>query len=122
MPLYVDKVSANEIILSGTPVTVPYADNNDNLIIANTSDNLVNVASGATHQIPLFSGLLLVNDHNSGGIELWIAGGGDGNLVSDVNCPGNSTLTQNGFGYEWTNVDGLDGPFTFTVIKTRNEA
>jgi len=122
MPLNVDLINTGALFVDGAEVGGTVIDNEGNAIIANTSDNLVNVASGATHQIPLFSGLLLVNDHNLGGIELWIAGGGDGNLVSDVNCPGNSTLTQNCLGYEWTNVDGLDGPFTFTVIKTRNEA
>lgn len=28
-------------------------------------------------------------------------------------------IAYNSNGYEWTNVDNLNGQFTFTVIKTR---
>jgi hypothetical protein len=121
MPLNVDLIKTGALYIDGAEVGGTVIDNEGNAIIANTSDNLVDVASGATHQIPLFSGLLLVNDHNLGLVELWVAGGGNTQLVSSTDST-NSTLSQNGFGYEWENVDGLGGPFTFTVIKTRNEA
>ena len=121
MPLNVDNIKTGALTVNGIELNGPIVDNEGNTIIANTSDNLVNVASGATHQIPLFSGLVLVNDHDLGLVELWLAGGVNTQLVSSTDST-NSTLTQNGFGYEWENVDGLEGPFTFTVIKTRNEA
>ena len=121
MPLNVDRVETGSLFINGNEINGAVIDASGNTIIANSSDNLVNVATGATHQIPLFSGLLLVNDHDLGRVELWIAGGGNTELVSSTENS-NSTLQQNGFGYEWTNDDNLAGPFTFTVIKTRNEA
>ena len=91
-----------------------------NVIIADSSNNTVDVGPGSTQLIQNFSGMLIVNDHYDGGVELWIAGGGDGIMVSHTTtAAGNSTLTINSNGYEWTNVDNLNGPFTFTVIKTR---
>lgn len=101
----------------------PVIDGEGNVIIANTSDNTVNVANGASHLIPDFSGMLIVNDHYDGRVETWIAGGGDGILITYSNVgagPCTNTLTMNGSGYEWTNNDNMTGPFTFTVIKTRN--
>jgi hypothetical protein len=68
---------------------------------------------------------LIVNDHYDGRVEYWIAGGGDGVLLGATDLGGGvcgSTLTMSGTGYEWTNEDNLTGPFTFTVVKTRNEA
>lgn len=99
-------------------------DTEGNLIIANSSNDTVNVGPGATHDVPNFSGMVIVNDHFDGGVETWICGGGDCTLISNTSAaPGNSTFTQSGSnGYEWTNVDNLNGPFTFTVIKTRDSA
>lgn len=96
-----------------------------NVITANSSENTVTVANGASHLIPNFSGTLIVNDHYDGRVESWIAGGGDTLLLGATNLGGGvcgSTLTISGTGYEWTNIDNLTGPFTFTVVKTRNEA
>lgn len=121
MPLNVDKLETGSLFVNGTEINGTVVDGSGNTIIANSSDNLVNVANGGFHQIPLFSGLLLVNDHDLGRVELWIAGGGNTELVSSTENS-NSVLQQNGLGYEWLNDDNLAGPFTFTVIKTRNEA
>lgn len=94
-----------------------------NLIVADSSNDTVAVANGATHQIPDFSGMLIVNDHNDGYVEMWIAGGGDTVLLDTTATTSTNTLVQSSNnGYEWTNVDNLGGPFTFTVIKTRNTA
>lgn len=99
----------------------PVIDNDGNLIVADSSNDTVSVSGGASHLIDSFSGMLIVNDHYDGGVELWIAGGGDAIMTSHTTAaPGNSTLTMASNGYEWTNVDNLTGPFTFTVIKTRS--
>ena len=103
----------------------PVVDANDNLIVANSSDNTVAVGPGGTHLIDDFSGMLIVNDHYDGGVETWIAGGGDTICLGATNTGGGpvgSTLTINSNGYLWTNDSNMTGPFTFTVIKTRNEA
>lgn len=109
------------VLTSGTTNNCCSVDAEGNYIAADSSNDLVNVGPGATHSVPDFSGMIVVNDHFDGGIELWICGGGDCTLVSKTTAaPGNSTFTQSGAnGYEWTNVDNLNGPFTFTVIKTR---
>lgn len=99
----------------------PTLDADGNLITVDNSNNTVNVAPGGTHLVDNFSGTVIVNDHYDGGMEMWICGGGDCKLVQITSAsPGNSTFTMNGSGYEWTNVDNLNGPFTFTVVKTRN--
>jgi hypothetical protein len=98
-------------------------DADGNLIIADSSADTVVVGNGATHLVDDFSGMLIVNDHYDGGVETWIAGGGDAVLLGATNLGGgtcNNTLTMASNGYEWTNVDNLTGPFTFTVIKTRS--
>lgn len=102
----------------------PVVDAEGNLIVANSANDTVTVGPGATHDVPNFSGMVMVNDHFDGGVELWICGGGDCTLISTTTAaPGNSTFTQSGTnGYEWTNVDNLNGPFTFTVIKSRDIA
>ena len=111
-----------------TQLTEPVIDANGNTIIDNTSDNLVVIPDGVLpadfiQVIPNFSGMLTVNDHNDGGVEVWVCGGGDCTLVSSTSASsGGGLMAQSGLGYEWANAQTLSGPFTFTVIKTRNEA
>lgn len=96
-----------------------------NLIVADSSEVLVDVGPGETHQVPNMSGLILVNDHYDGGVEMWLVGSGNGTEKLVM-----STRTQTGTvqadysvnGYSWTNTSNLNGPFTFTVVKTRNGA
>lgn len=99
----------------------PSVDANGNLIISDDI-NKIDVGNGESHLIDNFSGMLMVNDHYDGRVETWICGGGDGVLLGYTNVGAGactSTLTMASNGYEWTNVDNLTGPFTFTVIKTR---
>lgn len=99
----------------------PSVDANGNLIISDDI-NKIDVGNGESHLVDYFSGMLIVNDHYDGRVETWIAGGGDAVLLGATNLGGDpcgSTLTMASNGYEWTNVDNLSGPFTFTVIKTR---
>lgn len=105
-------------------------DANGNSVINRTSSNTVAIPTGVvatdfTQLIPNFSGMLIVNDHFDGSVELWIAGGGDTVSIGGTNTGGGpvtSTLEIDSTGYLWTNVSGMTGPFTFTVIATRNEA
>ena len=121
---------ADGTVLNTAPTTsstncCPFNDGQDNLVIVDNSNLLVNVGPGSTHLIDNFSGMLIVNDHFDGRVETWIAGGGDGVLLGYTNIgagPCNSTVTMISNGYEWTNVDNMVGPFTFTVIQTRQGA
>ena len=101
----------------------PVIDTEGNLIAADNSNNTVNVAYDDVHSIPNFSGMLLVNDHYSGRVEVWIAGSGDTvllNYTAQSSGVPTNVLQMNGSAYEWINKDHLNGPFTFTVIKTRS--
>ena len=116
-----DGTLADPLVATGGQVL----DAENNLIVADNSDNLVNVGPGGTHDIPDFSGFLLVNDHFDGGIETWIAGGGDTICLGATNTGGGpvgSSLNMSGSGYQWSNDSNMTGPFTFTVIKTRSVA
>ena len=109
--------------INNNPAGGSTLDAEGNLVIADSSNDTVSVADGASHLVPEFSGMVIVNDHYDGGVETWICGGGDCTRLNYTSAMGgNSTFTQAGNGYEWTNVDNLNGPFTFTVIKTRNSA
>lgn len=99
-------------------------DTEGNLIAVDNSANTVSVGPGGTHDIPNFSGMLIVNDHYDGGISAWLCGGGNTTTLIGYTPygPGTGTVTINGNGYTWTNEANQVGPFTFTVIKTRNSS
>jgi len=104
----------------------PVVDSEGNLIVADSSNDEVNVTPGGSHDIPNFSGMLIVNDHYNGAVETWICGGGP-TVVLLGNTPygpgiGDVTINYSINGYTWTNTNNQVGPFTFTVIKTRNGA
>lgn len=113
-----DGVTAGGIALTQSSTSV---DQMGNVIAGDSSNNTVTVEPGADHIIPNFSGMLLVNDHYDGGVELWICGGNGTNLISATKqTVGDMTIDGQNNGYKWTNTSNLTGPFTFTVIKTRN--
>lgn len=120
---FADGTVLNTASTGGSVTTCCYTDINNNLIAADSSNNLVNLGPGGTQDIPDFSGLLLVNDHFNGGVEMWLCGGGMTTVLvsSTPYGPGPGDVTINGGvnGYTWTNINNQVGPFTFTVIKTR---
>lgn len=105
-------------------------DGNGNTIIDDTTSSVVYIPDGVAavdfvQPIDKFSGMIIINDHFDGRVETWIAGGGDTLLLGATNLGGGacgSTLVIGGTGYRWSNLDALKGPFTFTVVKTRNIA
>ena len=106
---------------ASTSSTCCYVDTNGNYVAGDSSNNTVSVGNGESHLIDNFSGMLLVNDHHNGGVELWLAGGGPATVLvsSTPYGPGPGDLTMDGNGYSWKNSNNQGGPFTFTVIKTR---
>lgn len=111
-------------IIDGSGNVVVALDTNGNKIVGDSSFQAISVAANASHNIPNFSGMLMVNDHYDGGVELWICGGTNAVLVSATRPSNVGTMAMDGTGYSWTNPSAanLQGPFTFTVIKTRNGA
>lgn len=118
---FADGSVLNTATASAASSTCCYTDINNNLIAADSSNNLVTLGPGATQDIPDFSGLLLVNDHFNGGVEMWLCGGGPTTVLvsSTPYGPGPGDLVINGNGYQWKNLNNQIGPFTFTAIKTR---
>ena len=123
---FADQTVLNTSTVASTGDTCCYTDTENNLVAADSSNNTVSIGPGGTHDIPNFSGMVIVNDHNDGGVEMWLCGGGPVTVLvsSTIYGPGPGTMTINGGigGYTWTNVNNQAGPFTFTVIKTRNQA
>lgn len=101
-------------------------DTEGSLIAVDNSANTVSVGPGGTHDIPNFSGMLIVNDHYDGGVSAFLCGGGNTTTLIGYTPygPGTGTVTINGSvnGYTWTNTNNAYGPFTFTIIKTRDSA
>ena len=88
------------------------------------SGQTVALAAAGYVDIPNFSGMLIVDDITSGTVAVWICGGANTVQVSITSTaihPTLGTMAQNGSGYRWTN-NGFGGPFTFTIIRTRNTA
>lgn len=121
------KFGDGSVINTAPSTTVePVVDTEGNLIASDSSNDTVNIGPGGTHDIPNFSGMVLINDHYNGGVELWLCGGGPTTVLvsSTPYGPGAGDMTINGGinGYTWTNTNNQVGPFTFTVFKTRSEA
>lgn len=118
---FADGTVLNTASTGGLVTTCCYTDINNNLIAADSSNNLVSLGPGGTQDITDFSGLLLVNDHFNGGVEMWLCGGGATTVLvsSTPYGPGPGDLVINGNGYQWKNINNQIGPFTFTAIKTR---
>ena len=110
----------------GSSTTCCYTDAENNMIGIDNANNTVNVPAQGSHNIPNFSGILIVNDHFNGGIEVWLCGGGPATVLisSTIYGPGPGDVVIEGTinGYVWKNAHDQIGPFTFTVIRTRDTA
>ena len=88
-------------------------------------NNLIALTSGDTVDFANFSGMILVNTHNGGGVTLYLCGGGGGNAtaIGDSKA-GNSVGTMahnNGIsGYTFTADE--TGDHVFCAIRTRTIA
>lgn len=100
-------------------------DSEGNSIIADSSNDTVSIPNGVNpadfvHSIPNFSGMVIINDHYDGGVEAWLCGGGDAVLLNSTTASnGGGSMSMGSGGYDWSNTQALQGPFTFTVVKTR---
>ena len=88
-------------------------------------NNLIALTSGDTVDFANFSGMILVNTHNGGGVTLYLCGGGGGNAVAIGDSKaGNSVgamAHNNGIsGYTFTADE--TGDHVFCAIRTRTGA
>ena len=77
----------------------------------------VSIAEGAAVNITSFSGMVIVNNWSSGGIQMWLAGG---NQVANVaNTSVNTgSLTYSSPNYVWTAAN--TATYTITTVRTRD--
>jgi hypothetical protein len=124
------RTASNYIVLSdGDGNPRGYFDNSGTFYI-NTTDRgipqLANVNAGsyaqnATVDFPAMSGMIIVNNWNTGAVAIWIVGAGTTVLVSSLSS-GGGVIAFNGSLYQWTNNSSSTGPYTFTAIRTRSGA
>jgi hypothetical protein len=69
------------------------------------------------------SGMLVVNNHISGAVSIYLCGGGNVTLVSSVVAQV-GTLAYNSAigGYTWTNNSGISATIGFFFVRTRQTA
>lgn len=76
------------------------------------------VANGASVDFTLLSGMLVVNSWNSGGVTIWLMGGGGTSAVSSI-IGTVGTMSYVYPYYRWTNNTGSSGTFGFFCVRTR---
>jgi hypothetical protein len=89
------------------------------------NNNMLTLTSGDTVNFANFSGMILVNTHYSGGVSLYLCGGGSGSAVSIGDSKsGNSvgTMAFNGGIGGYTFTADETGNHVFCAIRTRTGA
>ena len=81
------------------------------------------VANNGTVDFAYASGMLVVNNHTSGAITLYLCGSGSTTAVSSVGTQvGTFTHVSGIAGYRWTNTYGSTATFGFFFVRTRTTA
>jgi hypothetical protein len=88
-----------------------------------TTPSQIAVANGGTINFANFSGMVVMNNHSSGGVTIYLVGAG---LTTAVASNGTQvgTMAYNGAisGYTWTNNSGGTNIFGAAIIRTRTTA
>ena len=88
-----------------------------------TTPSQIAVANGGTINFANFSGMVVMNNHSSGGVTIYLMGAG---LTTAVASNGTQvgTMAYNGAisGYTWTNNSGGTNIFGAAIIRTRTTA
>jgi hypothetical protein len=102
---------------------VKFGAGNGNRAILDSNDSVVTLAPGGTADFDNFSGMLLVCNHNTGGFQIFVCGGGS---TASVYLLGGSmgTFTYNlGInGYTFTNNTASTYIYNLTAFRTRANA
>ena len=83
-----------------------------------TTPTATAVANGASVDFTLLSGMLVVNSWSSGGVTIWLMGGGSTSAVSSV-IGTVGTMSYVYPYYRWTNNSGSSATFGFFCVRTR---
>jgi hypothetical protein len=88
-----------------------------------TSGGFTSIANGGTVDYSNSSGMLVVNNHNSGAVTIYLCGGGSTAAVSNVGTQVGTFAYNAGIGgYRWTNNYGSTAAFGFFFVRTRQTA
>jgi hypothetical protein len=88
-----------------------------------SSGSFISLANGAFVDFPSMSGMIIVNNTNTGAVQVFICGGGVTlSLGFVVNSTGAMTHSPGVGGYRFTNNTGSTGTYAFQVFKTRQTA
>ncbi len=81
------------------------------------------VANGGTVDFPSCSGMLVVNSWGTGGVSIYLFGGGGTAIIGSViGAVGTTAYNAGVNGYRWTNNSGSSATFGFFFIRTRTGA
>ena len=81
------------------------------------------IANGGTVDFANASGMLVVNNHNSGAVSVYLCGGGGTTLIGTTGAQvGTFTYVAGIGGYRWTNNYGSTASIGFFFVRTRNTA
>ena len=105
-------MTANTIVFSGKANTQPIADR---------TGTFSNYANASTLNFAAISGMVLVNNANTGAVSLFLVGNGVVSVANSNTNPQTGTFTANVTigGYTWTNTSGNTANVSFTSVKTR---
>jgi hypothetical protein len=85
-----------------------------------TSPGATTVANGGTVDFPNASGMLVVNNHISGNVTIWLCGSGVSAAIGSVGGTVGTLAYVSGIsGYRWTNNSGASAVFGFFFVRTR---
>ena len=88
-----------------------------------TTTGTITVLNNGTVNFSNFSGTVVVNDHTSGSVTLWLCGGGSATaLGSSTSASGTITLNGSINGYTWTNTTGGSRSFSFVITRTNTSS
>ena len=79
------------------------------------------ITSGSSVNINAFSGMVIINNWASGGIQMWLLGGGAvGNVANTISLDvsNTGTMTYSSPNYVWTAAN--TATYSFTTVKTRD--
>lgn len=88
-----------------------------------TNGGATSIANNGTVDFSNASGMLVVNSHNTGGVTLYLCGGGTTYAVASViGQIGTLSYVSGINGYRWTNNSGGTATFGFFFVRTRGGA
>ena len=88
-----------------------------------TTGGATSIANGGTVDFSNASGMLVVNSFNTGGVSIYLFGGGSTAIIgSVVGTVGSTAYNSSIAGYRWTNNSGSTGTFGFFFVRTRPTA